>query len=167
MSPRCSMRLLDSYNFMVGLALKRLSPPLFASSVHPSRSRFPALCFLFAAAAAAAAVPLLSTFRTSSALHKDQSIKNAMLHEINPLDAPARFLFTFVPRALYPFLLATSLTLGSSRCSSEQEHSANYRRFDVILKLLFSPFAQERNMSSALITLTIISDIRRRRGKSG
>lgn len=152
------MRLLDSYNFMVGLALKRLSPPLFASSVHPS---FPYLAFR-----PCAAIPLLSAFRTLSVLHKDQSIKNAMLHEINPLDAPALPLY-LRPAPYIPFCSRTSLTLGSSRCSSEQEHSANYRRFDVILKLLFSPFAQERNMSSTLIMLTIISDIRRRRGKSG
>lgn len=155
------MRLLDSYNFMVGLALKRLSPPLFASSVHPSS---PYLAFRPSAFRSLRYRRCSSPpFRTLSTLHKDQSIKNAMLHEINPLDvsAPPH------PASYIPFCSRMSLTLGSSRFSSEQEHSANYRRFDVILKLLFSPFAQERNMSSALITLTIISDIRRRRGKSG
>lgn len=132
---------------------------IFRSPLLPI-SCFPAaLYFLFAA------LPLCRTsppLRTSSTLHKDQSIKNAILHEINPLDT-----FILVPHPTVPFYSRMSPTLGSWRFSSEQERSANYRRSDVILKLLFSPFAQEQNMSSALITLTITSDIRRRRGKSG
>lgn len=67
-SPRSSMHLLDSYNFTVGLVLERLSPRS-SSPPPPSSPR----------------LAPLPRAPPCSALHKDQSIKNAALHEINPL----------------------------------------------------------------------------------
>lgn len=73
------MHLLDSYNFTVGLMLERLylpPSPSSSASLHSSLPRARAPC---------------------SVLHKDQSIKNAALHEINPVassSTPRHHLFS-------------------------------------------------------------------------
>lgn len=103
------MRLLDSYNFMVGLALKRLSPPpirIFRSALI-AISRFPALCFLFAAAAAAAVRCSSPPFGACLLYIKIRALKTQRYTKSTLWMLPRLPLYLPPSRVLYPFLLAS------------------------------------------------------------
>lgn len=108
-SPRCSVRLLDSYNFTVGLTLKRLSPPLRLPFALPPRISLSVSPPRPSPLSTAPFEPLLLYIKIRALKTRCATRNQPLRSAVRPLPrlAPLFSVFLFSARS------RTSLTLGS------------------------------------------------------